>query len=149
MKLHVLLPATLLISFLSCKKHQVANPYDVMNNTAAQNALLLEGNWIEDSLNISGDGTYIASPGSYLNIDSNLNYSFYQVIQGLTGSNSAIGTITFEGYFYIIFNVGPNGYSPLGELFQISVATNHKLVLYGGGRGSAIPIFIPTFYYHK
>jgi hypothetical protein len=149
MKLRVLFPVALLISFLSCKKHQTANPYDVMNNTAAQNALLLQGNWIEDSLNISYDQTYTAAPGSYLNIDSNLNYSFYQVLQGYSGSSSEAGTITFHGYFSIVFNVGPNGYSPLEALFQISVATNHKLVLYGGLSAGIIPTGIPTFYYHK
>jgi hypothetical protein len=118
-----------------------------MNNTAAQNAMLLQGNWIEDSLNISYDQTYTASAGSYLKIDSNLNYSFYQVLQAFSGSNSETGTITFHGYFSIIFNVGPNGYSPLGALFQISVATNHNLVLYGGLSGGVINT--PTFYYHK
>ena len=147
MKLRFSLCVTALMVLVSCKKHQAANPYDVMNNTAAQNALLLQGNWIEDSLNISYDQTYTASPGSYLKIDSNLNYSFYQVLQGFSGSNSQTGTITFHGYFSIIFNVGPNGYDPLRSLFQISVATNHNLVLYGGLSGGFIGI--PTFYYHK
>jgi hypothetical protein len=142
-------PLYFALIFLSsaCKKHQVANPYDAMNNTAAQNALLLEGSWIEDSLNISYVGTFVASPGSYLNIDSNLNYSFYQAVEGSSDTNSESGRITFEGPFYISFNLGPNDYDFLRAIFQISVATNHNLVLFGGI--DAGPTQVPTFYYHK
>jgi hypothetical protein len=138
------LSITIILFFTACKKHQ-ANPYDVMNNTAAENALLLEGNWIEDSLHISYDGTYTASPGSFLNIDSNLNYSLYQGLQGTSVSDSISGTISFQGSFSIKFNVGPNSGSFTG-LYQMAVATNHQLVL-GQIDG---PFFgLSTYYYHK
>jgi hypothetical protein len=149
MKYPLLICITTLLLFISCKKHQAANPYDTMKNTAAQNALLIEGDWIEDSLVITYDQTYTASPGSFLKIDSNLNYSFYEIAQGLSGSNSETGTITFQGDFFIKFNVGPNDFDPLRALFQISVATNHKLVLYGGGLSASVVGGIPIFYYHK
>lgn len=145
MKLRFLLSITIILFYTACKKHQ-ANPYDVMNNTAAQNALLLEGNWIEDSINISYSGTYTASPGSFLKIDSNLNYSVYQGYQGNSSIDSAAGAITFQGNFYINFNQGPNSFF-FGRLYQISEATNHQLVLFGGIDVS--PVDFPILYYHK
>lgn len=142
-----LLSAAISLLLVACKKHQAADPYDVMNNTAAQNAVLLEGNWIEDSLEVVDDKVYATSPGSFLLIDSTMKYSFLQVLQGFPDSISEGGTITFQGHFFISFNLGPNHYDPLRGLFQISVANMHKLVLYGGVDSSKS--YIPIFYYHK
>jgi hypothetical protein len=144
MRLCFLLSVTVILIFAACKKHQ-ANPYDVENNTAAQNALLLEGDWNEDSLHISYDGSFMASPGSFLKIDSNLNYSLYQGLQGISITDSMSGTITFQGNFSLKFNVGPNS-SYFTGLYQISVVTNHQLVL---GQIDGPVDGLSTYYYHK
>ena len=147
MDCRLLLASAIMVVCVACNKHQAADPYDVRNNTAAQNAVLPQGNWIEDSLEVVDNKVFATSPGSFLNVDSTLKYSFFQVLHGFTDSISEGGTITFQGHFFISFNLGPNHYDPLRGLFQISVANMHTLVLYGGVDSSKS--YIPIFYYHK
>jgi|SRR6185312_211383 len=147
MDFRLVLASTIFILIAACKKHQPPDPYDVMNNTAAENEVLLRGNWIEDSLEVVDNRTYRTSSVSFLKIDSTMKYSFFQVLQAFPDSISETGTISFQGHFFISFNLGPNHYDPLRGLFQISVANQHQLVLYGGV--DTTRNYIPIFYYHK
>jgi len=144
--------AFLIISILAaCKKNQsTRDPNDISQNTPAQNALLIQGNWIEDSINLTTIGTINTTSPAYLYIDSNLNYT---MIQNTVSNNrinisgeSDTGQFIFWGDRFIAPNsTGGNHYLGYYGLLEITVVNAHSLVLNGGGD----LILNPMWYYHK
>jgi hypothetical protein len=135
----------------ACKKSQsTRDPNDISQNTPAQNALLIQGNWIEDSINLTTIGTINATAPSYLNIDSDLNYTMIQNAVSnnpinLSGESDTGRFIFWADRFIAPISTGGNNYLGYYGLLEITVANAHHLVLNGGGD----VVLNPMWYYHK
>jgi len=124
----------------------LADPYDLAQNSADQNAQLIKGYWIEDSVKVDGIKTYITLPPSYLRIDNNLRYSMYQTVTGNPTNSIDTGYLVLDGNRNIQpVSVAGNHYLAGFDRLVISVATDHRLVLYD--YEAAANNF--TLYYHK
>lgn len=142
----VLIGLILLISACHKEVAPAADPYDLAQNSADQNAQLIKGYWIEDSVHVEGIKTFITLPPSYLRIDDNLHYSMYQTVTGNPSNSIDTGYLVFDGNRNIQpISVGGNHYLSGFDRLVISRATDHVLVLYD--YEAAANNF--TLYYHK
>ncbi len=151
-----MLPKTALVilfiaMFIACKKNETArDPSDISQNTPTQNALLLRGNWIEDSINLNTIGTINTVAPAYLNIDSNLNYTMVQNTVSnrsinISGESDTGRFVFWADRFIVPISSSVNNYFGYYGLLEITVANDHQLVLFGGGDLSLTPLW----YYHK
>jgi hypothetical protein len=121
-------------------------PYDLARNSADQNAQLIKGYWIEDSVRVEGIKTFITLPPSYLYIDKDLRYSMYQAVTLNPSNSSDTGYFVFDGNRNIQpVSVGGNHYMAGFDRLVISEATDLRLVLYD--YEAQANNF--TLYYHK